>query len=504
MRDSRERHPFASTTLLAALLALAAACEPPAQQEPEAPDAEPAAAEADAPQPADAAQQFADLVAVDADPVALTGVKLFDGTGAPARDGQTIVIADGRVAAVGDDGGVEVPDGAEVLDLSGHTVMPGLIGLHNHSFYTASGGRSAQLSFSAPRLYLASGLTTIRTTGARAPYEEINLQEEIEAGLAVGPTIFVTGPYLTGQQGSRTMAQLDGPETARRVVRYWSEEGVDWFKAYTWISRAELGAAIEEAHAHGINVTAHLCSVGYREAVALGIDNLEHGLFANSEYDPSKQPDECPPGFRNTYGDLDVNGPDVQQTFQDMVDNDVSMTSTLAVYEISVPGRGPLDPRVWEVLAPAVAADVRAQFDEIRAADPASGVGIAPDLLRIAMDYEYAFVQAGGLLAAGVDPTGYGAAPPGLGDQRNFELLLEAGFTAPEVVEIMSANGARVLGVFDEVGSVEAGKRADLVVVEGDVEADGNIRGTSIVFRHGVGWDSDALIESVRGLVGIR
>ena len=504
MRDSRERHPFASTTLLAALLALAAACEPPAQQEPEAPDAEPAAAEADAPQPADAAQQFADLVAVDADPVALTGVKLFDGTGGPARDGQTIVIADGRVAAVGDDGGVEVPDGAEVLDLSGHTVMPGLIGLHNHSFYTASGGRSAQLSFSAPRLYLASGLTTIRTTGARAPYEEINLQEEIEAGLAVGPTIFVTGPYLTGQQGSRTMAQLDGPETARRVVRYWSEEGVDWFKAYTWISRAELGAAIEEAHAHGINVTAHLCSVGYREAVALGIDNLEHGLFANSEYDPSKQPDECPPGFRNTYGDLDVNGPEVQQTFQDMVDNDVSMTSTLAVYEISVPGRGPLDPRVWEVLAPAVAADVRAQFDEIRAADPASGVGIAPDLLRIAMDYEYAFVQAGGLLAAGVDPTGYGAAPPGLGDQRNFELLLEAGFTAPEVVEIMSANGARVLGVFDEVGSVEAGKRADLVVVEGDVEADGNIRGTSIVFRHGVGWDSDALIESVRGLVGIR
>ena len=308
----------------------------------------------------DAAQQFADLVAVDADPVALTGVKLIDGTGAAARTGQTVVIADGRVAAVGDDGAVEVPDGAEVLDLTGHTVMPGLIGLHNHSFYTAAGGRAAQLSFSAPRLYLASGLTTIRTTGARAPYEEINLRDEIEAGLAVGPTIFVTGPYLTGQRGSRTMAQLDGPESARRVVRYWSEEGVSWFKAYTWISRAELGAAIEEAHAHGINVTAHLCSVGYREAVALGIDNLEHGLFANSEYDPSKQQDECPPGFRNTYGELDVNGPDVQQTFRDMVDNGVSMTSTLAVYEISVPGRGPLDPRVWEVLAPEVAADVRA------------------------------------------------------------------------------------------------------------------------------------------------
>jgi imidazolonepropionase-like amidohydrolase len=78
------------------------------------------------------------------------------------------------------------------------------------------------------------------------------------------------------------------------VVRYWSEEGVDWFKAYTWISRAELGAAIEEAHRHGVKVTAHLCSVGYREAVALGIDNLEHGLFANSEYDPTRSRTSAP------------------------------------------------------------------------------------------------------------------------------------------------------------------------------------------------------------------
>ncbi len=484
MNDPRQRFShFTGIPMLTALMALTIACDGRAQQQ---------------------AGPFADLIAVDADPVALTGVKLLDGTGGPARTGQTVVIADGNIAAVGADGEVDIPRGAEVLDLSGHTVMPGLIGLHNHSFYTASGGRAAQLSFSAPRLYLASGLTTIRTTGARAPYEEINLREEIEAGLAVGPTIFVTGPYLTGQRGSRTMAQLDGPESARRVVRYWSEEGVSWFKAYTWISRAELGAAIEEAHNHGINVTAHLCSVGYREAVALGIDNLEHGLFANSEYDPAKQPDECPPGFRNGYGDLDMEGPEVQQTFRDMIDNDVAMTSTLAVYEISVPGREPIDPRVWEVLAPEVAADVRAQAEEIRAADPASGVGLSPELLRVAMDYEYAFVQAGGLLAAGVDPTGYGAAPPGLGDQRNFELLLEAGFTAPEVVEIMSANGARVLDIFDEVGSIESGKRADLVVVEGDVEADGHIRNTRIVFRHGTGWDSPALMESVRGLVGIR
>jgi imidazolonepropionase-like amidohydrolase len=447
-----------------------------------------------------AADRFSGLVAVNAPVVALTNVKVIDGTGAPARTGQTVVIENGRISAVGRTGSVRVSAGAEVHDLSGHTVIPGLIGLHDHSYYTGGNGRAAQLSFSGPRLYLASGVTTIRTTGARAPYEELNLKSEIEAGRAVGPTIFTTGPYLTGEQGSATMTRLDGPEQARRVVRYWSEEGVSWFKAYTWISRAELGAAIEEAHRHGVKVTAHLCSVGYREAVALGIDNLEHGLFANSEYDPDKRPDECPQGFRNGFADLDVNGPEVQATFRDMIDNGVAMTSTLVVYEISVAGRPPIDERVYDVLAPEIAAEVR-QIAEARRAGRGA---IDPAIYRKATEYEVAFVRAGGLLAAGVDPTGYGAAPPGLGDQRNYELLLEAGFSPPEVVQIMSANGAKVLGIDDRVGTVEAGKVADLVVLEGDLEQLGHLRTTRIVFRHGIGWDSAKLVDSVRGIVGIR
>ncbi len=443
---------------------------------------------------------FRDLVAFDQPLIALTNVSVIDGTGTAPRARQTIVIRGDRIEAVGPTGSVTVPRGAEVVDLPGHTVIPGLVGLHDHSYYTGGNGRAAQLSFSGSRLYLGSGVTTIRTTGARAPYEELNLKAAIDAGRTVGPSMFTTGPYLTGEQGSQTMTRLDGPESARRVVRYWSEEGVDWFKAYTWISRAELGAAIEEAHAHGVKVTAHLCSVGYREAVALGIDNLEHGLFANSEYAPNKRPDECPPGFRNTYADLDVNGPEVQATFRDMIENEVPMTSTLVVYEISVSGRPPIDERVYEMLAPEIAEEVRAIAVRRRAGDGA----IDPAMFAKAMEYERAFVEAGGLLGAGVDPTGYGAAPPGLGDQRNFELLLEAGFTTPQVVQIMSANGAKVLGIENEVGTVEAGKIADLVVVRGDVARDGHLRNTRYVFRHGIGWDSAALFESVRGIVGIR
>ena len=446
------------------------------------------------------AQDFQELVAVNGPVIALTHVKLIDGLGTPALEDQTILIEDDRITAVGPSGTVRIPAGAEVLDLTGHTVIPGLIGLHNHSYYTGGRGRAAQLSFSGSRLYLASGVTTIRTTGARAPYEELNLRREIEAGRVVGPTMFTTGPYLTGEQGSLTMARLKGPDQARRVVRYWAEEGVSWFKAYTWISRAELGAVIDEAHRHGVKVTAHLCSVGYQEAVALGIDNLEHGLFANSEYAPDKRPDECPQGFRNAYADLDVGSPEVQKTFRDMIDAGVAMTSTLVVYEISVSGRPPIDERVYDVLAPEIAEEVR----EIAIARRAGRGAISPAMLAKAMEYERAFVAAGGLLGAGVDPTGYGAAPPGLGDQRNYELLLEAGFSAPEVVQIMTANGAKVLGIDADVGTIEAGKVADLVVIEGDLEADGNLHGTKIVFRHGIGWDSAKLIDSIRGIVGIR
>ena len=446
-------------------------------------------------------QQF---VAVEARAVALTHVKVMDGSGAPAREDQTIIIENGRIAAVGGAGELAIPAGAEVLELGGHTIIPGLIGLHNHTFYTAAGGRAAQLSFSAPRMYLASGVTTIRTTGSRAPYEELNLKREIDSGQAVGPTIFVTGPYLTGQRGSRTMAHLSGPEDARRVARYWAEEGVSWLKAYTWISRDELAAVIDEAHKHGVKVTAHLCSVTHREAVAMGIDNLEHGLFANTDYYVGKESDQCPPDFRAAYGHLDVQSEEVQATFREMVQNGVALTSTLAVYEISVPGRRPIDQRTFDMLAPEVAADVKAESERRRGADPGSGIGTPPAVYEKALEYEYAFVKAGGLLAAGVDPTGYGAALPGFGDQRNYELLLEAGFTPVEVIRILSANGAKVLGVYDDVGSIEAGKAADLVVIEGDPERDGHIRNVRIVFKNGVGWDSAKLIDSVRGVVGIR
>ncbi len=432
--------------------------------------------------------------------IAITGVQVVDGTGAPPRSGQTVVIADRRIRAVGDDGSVTIPANARRIDGSGHTVIPGLVGVHNHTFYTTA-ARHSQMNTTSPRLYLAAGVTTIRTTGSYSPYSEINMRRAIDAGEIAGPRMHITGPYISGSGASAYMTQVSTPEDARRVVRYWAEEGATWFKAYTRISRAELGAAIEEAHRLGLRFTGHLCSVTFREAVDLGIDALEHGFFTNTEYHPGKDPDECPPDFRGTLREIDIGSDAVQGTIRHMIDNEVALTSTLAVYELSVPGRPPLEERNLEALAPGAREEYLTRREEIANARDA----VFADLFPKAQAFEYQFFKAGGLLAAGVDPTGNGGALPGFGDQRNYELLLEAEFTPAEALLVMTLNGARVLGVDDELGSVEAGKRADLALIDGDPVADPfQIRNVVTVFKDGVGYDSAKLIESVRGRVGIE
>jgi imidazolonepropionase-like amidohydrolase len=433
--------------------------------------------------------------------VALVNVRVVDGTGAAPREGQTIVIQNGKIASVTAASEAKVPAGARTIDLAGHTVIPGLVGLHNHTFYTTR-GRSVQLQFSAPRLYLGSGLTTIRTTGGTSPYHEINMKRGIDRGQIPGPRMHLTGPYLTGAGGAATMAQISSPKEAERIVNYWADEGVTWFKAYTDISRETLGAAIKAAHARGLRFTGHLCSVSFREAVRLGIDNLEHGLFTNSDYVPNRTPDHCPSEMRDSLMKVSIDGPEVQQTIKEMVTSKVAMSSTLAVYELSFPDRPPLEDRVLEALAP----EAREEYLTTRKETSARAAqSTMPDLFRKAQAFERAFAKAGGLLGAGVDPTGMGGALPGYGDQRNYELLIEAGFSPVEAIQIMTLNGARVLRVDDRLGSVTAGKLADLVVIRGNpIATPAELRNVTIVFKDGVGYDSPKLLGSVKGLVGVR
>ena len=450
---------------------------------------------------ANAVRQF---ISVDAPVVALTRVRLIDGTGTAARDDQTVVIEGETIRAVGKTGTVTIPAGARVIDLAGHTVIPGLVGMHDHMYYSSQvSGSMKMMPFSYPKLFLAAGITTIRTTGSVDPYQELNLKAAITAGQQVGPEIVVTGPYLQGPQTqATTMFPLKAGQDARRLVKYWTEEGVTWFKAYTTITREQLGAAIEEAHRNGAKVTAHLCSVTYREAVALKIDHLEHGLFANTDFHPNKEVDRCPPGGSgdSVFARLDVNSPEVQRTIRAMVDGKVALTSTLAVYELSAPSRVPVDQRVLDALHPDVSKYIGDWYRNGRTANDS----LWRRAFRTGMEFERAFVKAGGLLAAGADPCCLSAIA-GYADQRNFELLVEAGFTAEQAVQIMSANGAKVLGIADRVGTIVPGRQADLIVLRGDLtRSPGDIRNVATVFRKGIGYDPEKLTAAAKGLVGLR
>jgi len=438
------------------------------------------------------------FVSVDAPVVAITHVKLVDGTGTAAKADQTILIRGDKIASVGPAASVTVPSGARVIDGTGKTVIPGFIGLHDHMYY----GGMQFMGVSYPRLFLGAGVTTIRTTGSVDSYQELNLKRRIDSLLTPGPNIVVTGPYLQGSGvGPGAMHPLSGPEDARRMVRYWAEEGVTWFKAYTQISRADLAAAIDEAHKHGVKVTAHLCSVGFREAVGLGIDQLEHGLLTNTEYFSGKQPDVCPQADDSTmYASLDINSPDVQRTFKEMVAHHVAMTSTLDVFELSSPSRVPVDQRVLDALYPTMSTQIARFYETGKTAKDS----IHRVTFKKSMEFERAFVKAGGLLGAGSDPCCLSAIA-GYGDQRNYELLNEAGFTPEQAIQIMTSNGAKILGFDKRLGTIQPNMQADLVIIAGDpVRTPSDIRNTETVFRQGIGFDSAKLRESVKGLIGLR
>jgi hypothetical protein len=318
-----------------------------------------------------------------------------------------------------------------------------------------------------------------------------------------GPKIFVTAPYLEGV-GSYTpqMHELFGPEDARRAVDFWAEEGATSYKAYMHITRAELAAAARAAHARKLKITGHLCSIGFREAAALGIDDLEHGLLVDTEFVPGKKPDECPSNKEraDSLNALDLGSTEAREMIGDLVSHHVAVTSTLPVFETFVPGRPPLPQRVLDALAP----ESRVDYLAARARTERPDNTYAAQLKK-EMAFERAFALAGGLLLAGEDPTGYGGVLAGYGDQREVELLVEAGFTPIEAIHIATENGARFLGQSDRIGTLAAGKQADIVLIHGDPSTKiEDIEKVEIVFKDGIGYDSARIIETVRGVVGLR
>src|SRR6266404_2019721 len=454
-------------------------------------------------------------VRVQAAKVVLEHVRIIDGTGHPAVEDQNLVVEGGKILAIQPGADTANAKDTTVLDLRGYSVIPGIVGMHNHLFYVARPNQNSQwksenpvlvpqMTFSAPRLYLAGGVTTMRTTGSVETYADLNLKAAIDAGHLIGPHIDVTGPYLEGATGFfLQMYKLRGPDDARQLVDYWADRGVTSFKAYMNISRDELKAAVDAAHKRNLKVTGHLCSVTYKEAAELGIDDLEHGFFVNTQLDPGKKPDLCSQSVGGeTLARMEPDGPEAKDLIAALISHHVAITSTLPVFEGDAGGgRPPIRQQVLDAMTP----QAREDFFLLRQR-PASPPPpkFDPALLwKHDLALEHAFVAAGGLLLSGPDPTGRGDVLPGFGDQRGIELLVEAGFSPSEAIRIATLNGATYLGRDKEIGSIAVGKSADLVVIKGDPSKQiSDIENVEIVFKDGVGYDSQKLLHSVRGRYG--
>ena len=436
--------------------------------------------------------------------IAITNVNLVDGTGSLIKRNQTVIIAGEKIQAVADAKNINLAENIKTIDGSGKTLIPGLVMMHEHMFYPMGRANYTEMLYSFPRLYLAGGATTIRTAGTTAPYAELKLRDNVLSGKTIGPDIDVTAPYLNGPGlPILKLKALRDADDARKMMKYWVGEGVTSYKAYMQIHQDELKAVIDVAHQHSHKVTAHLCSVTYREAASMGIDNLEHGFFAATDFVKNKKIDECPSGkdVHQSLVDLDINAKEVDDLIEHLIKEDVTLTSTLTVFETFTKGRPKAYPKALEVLIPQIRDQYESRWEKIAVQKNATW----PIVFEKMMKLEKKFVDAGGKLMAGTDPTGYGGVIAGFSNQRVVELLVETGFSIEQAIEISTLNAAKYLNRDHEIGSIEVGKRADLVLLDGDLSKDVSvIQKMPVVFKQGIGYNPEKIIETTAETVGLH
>jgi enamidase len=434
---------------------------------------------------------------------AITDVELVDGSGKPALRRATVIIRSGRIASVGAAGKVRVPRGLPTIDGKGKTLLPGFVMMHEHLFYPNTSGDYFSDPGAFSRLYLAAGETTIRTAGSIDPLADLAVARAIRAGTQIGPDIDVTGPYLDGTpRAVPRMPTVASAEDAIRQVDYWAAEGATSFKVYEHITRDELAATTRQAHARGLRVTGHICSVSYREAVEAGIDNIEHGFVEASDFVKDRKLDICSPWPVRlaSLSGVDPEGTEIGELIALLREHKVALTSTQGILETLGSGMGRPDENALALLKPELRGSMQGAMDGVRG----SGFGrLVAKLFPQQMAMQRRFVREGGLLMAGSDPTGFGGVVPGFSAQREFRLLVEGGFTVPETVRVMTLNGALYLGRDKEIGSIEVGKRADLILIDGSLSTSpGAIDRIQTVFKSGKGYDRASILTAYRGRIG--
>lgn len=449
-------------------------------------------------------KQVTDYIAIQDSTVLIKNVTLIDGSGGEVKYNQDILLINDRIVDIGQLTEINIPEGASVIDGKGKTVIPGLIMMHEHLFHAKpffGSYKIVQMAHTFPQMYLAGGVTTMRTAGGIEVNADLNIKNLIETGRRIGPNIDVTSPHIEREGFEEYIPQLQslyGEESLENWLNYWFDKGVTSVKVYNNLTKEDLKEIIRVAHARDIKVTGHLCSITHREAAELGIDNLEHSFSVSTDFVKNKPENECVSG-RQSLLELDDNDPELLSLMKFLIEKNVTLTYTPVVVEpytnrevISGGGDAALAPYLLEQMKRAHASAVNTTGDSI------SLVNFKKEMNRVMR-----FHALGGKITVGTDPTYVGKTIAGYSNQRMIEILIETGFTIEESIKISTFNGAEYLGIDNETGTIEIGKRADLVLIDGDLSKDVSaIRNMEIVFKNGIGFDSKKIFESVKGKVG--
>ena len=444
--------------------------------------------------------------------LAITGGRVWDGTGAAPLDGATVLCCGEWIRAVGRE--VALPPDARSIDARGKTVMPGLIDMHVHVQLC---GEDSLYGF------LGTGITTVRDVGGD-PDVLLPMRDALAAGERTGPRLFCYGPMLDGDPPifgassalSRLVRASSTPDEGVAAVRELIDRGVDGIKLYAGL-RPDLVGVMIRAAAGEVPVAAHLGRTWASEAIECGVDCLEH-VHASCYQDVVRPEDRhtreggngAMPNYwtwlSQGWARADLDADHVKRFVDQIVRSGVAlspttvlMTGGMATREAAEePGQRYRPRFMTERMR-----ERRAQFERLRAerGTPAP-TPVDPDVGQRARAHELAFLrrvhQAGGII---VPSTDVGAAPlqvPGFAFHRELALLVEAGIPESSVLQGATLTAARVLRRDDELGTLEPGKRADLLVIDGDPLRDIHAtRRLAHVIRDGELHDPTALLEQI-------
>jgi len=450
----------------------------------------------------DFSKRVSDFIKIQDSIVAITNVTIIDGTGNAIKENQDILFVNNRITSIVNSGNLKIQKNAKIINGTGKTVIPGLIMMHEHLFYAkpfAGNYKAVHMTNTFPKMYLAGGVTTMRTAGSIEANSDLNIKNLIDQGRALGPTIDVSTPHVERTGFIPQIQSLYGDEDIETWMNYWFNKGITSVKVYNHITKNDLKKIIEIAHKRNIKVTGHLCSITYREAAELGIDNLEHSFMASTDFVNDKQVNQCVNG-RPSLIEIDEKGEKLLDLMNFLIKKKVTLTYTPNVFEPFknrevIPGGGKI------ALAPYLLTQMQAIYNQAinTKRDSLGLINFKKEMRRVLK-----FHDLGGKIMVGTDPTGSGKTIAGYSNQRLIELLIETGFNIQEAIKLSTLNGAEYLGVAHEIGTVEVGKKADLILIDGDLSKDVSvIRKMEIVFKNGVGFDSKKIFDSVKGKVGL-